>query len=125
MRAHNTAALVIPIAADASSVRTEKFALLAVAGVRPSLRNLFDMGIRAGVSAEPWINSNIWLVRSFRLRPAWRPVWVSHEPAAGSEQEYIRSVADAAVAGDRRLPFQNPRRLVTCRRPEQIRGSWF
>ena len=101
LRARKSPALVIPIAASASAVRTEEAALLAVEGAQPNVRNLSDMGIRAGASAEPWIESNIWLVRSFRLGPAWRPIWVSHEPAAGAEQDYTRAVADAAVAGGR------------------------
>ena len=59
------------------------------------------MGIRSGPSAEPWIDSNIWLVRSFRWGPAWRPVWISQEPKAASLGDYIRCVAEAAVAGGR------------------------
>ncbi len=97
----NYPGIVIPIAHDEASVRTASAPLRAVQGVRPSARDLADMGIRAGASAEPWIDSNIWLVRSFRLGTDWRPIWISQEPNPASEGDYIRCVADAAVAGGR------------------------
>ena len=59
------------------------------------------MGIRAGASAEPWIESNIWLVRSFRLGTEWRPIWINQQPNPSSQGDYVRCVADAAVAGGR------------------------
>jgi hypothetical protein len=96
-----TSALVIPIARNAASLRTSKAPLLAVEGVRPVARNLSDMGIRAGASAEPWIESNIWLVRSFRVGTEWRPVWVNQQPNPSSQGDYVRCVADAAIAGGR------------------------
>jgi hypothetical protein len=96
-----TAALVIPIAPDATYLRASKAPLLAVEGVRPGARNLTDMGIRAGASAEPWIESNIWLVRSCRLGTEWRPIWVNQQPNPSSQGDYVRCVADAAVAGGR------------------------
>ena len=99
--AANLGTLVIPIARDAALLRTSKSPLLAIEGVRPGARNLSDMGIRAGASAEPWIESNIWLVRSFRLGTEWRPVWVNQQPNPSSEGDYVRCVADAAVAGGR------------------------
>jgi hypothetical protein len=40
-------------------------------------------------------------VRSFRLSPAWRPVWIGYQPDGGTASNYARSVADAAVAGGR------------------------
>jgi hypothetical protein len=95
------AALVIPITREAASLRTSRAPLLAVEGVRPGARNLSDMGIRAGASAEPWIESNIWLVRSFRLGTEWRPIWVNQQPNPNSQGDYVRCVADAAVAGGR------------------------
>jgi hypothetical protein len=93
--------MVIPIARNAASLRTAKEQLVAIEGVQPGARDLAEMGIRAGASAEPWIESNIWLVRSLRLGIAWQPVWVSHQPNPGSEGDYLRSVADAAMAGGR------------------------
>lgn len=101
LRSRNYPAIVIPIARDAASVRTVSAPLLAVQGARPSARDLADMGIRAGASAEPWIESNIWLVQSFRFGTEWRPIWIDQEPNPASEGDYIRCVADAAVAGGR------------------------
>jgi hypothetical protein len=100
-RSRNSAAVVVPIARVPATVRTAKPPLLAVEGVRPGARNLADMGIRAGPSAQPWIDSNIWLVRSFRLDPGWRPVWIDQRPDSSSQGDYTRCVADAAVAGGR------------------------
>ena len=92
---------MIAIAKDPAPPRTAKTPIIAVEGVSPSARNLADMGIRAAPSSEPWIQSNIWLVRSFRFSEAWRPVWISYPPDRGSMVDYARSVADAAVAGGR------------------------
>ncbi len=101
LRSADSAALVIPIAREAASERVLMRPVVAVQGVRPSARNLADMGIRSGPSAEPWIDSNIWLVRSFRLGAAWRPVWISQDPKAATPGDYIRCAAEAAVAGGR------------------------
>jgi hypothetical protein len=96
-----SAAAVIPILRDAASGRTAEASPVAVEGVSPSARNLADMGIRAAPSSEPWIESNAWLVRSFRVAPQWRPVWISQAPQRASAADYIRCVADAALAGGR------------------------
>ena len=101
LRASNSEAVVIPIARDAASARTTKAPLLAVEGVRPNARDLADMGIRAGPSAEPWIESNIWLIRSFRLGPAWQPIWINQPANSNSPGDYLRCAADSAVAGGR------------------------
>jgi hypothetical protein len=67
--------------------------ITSIEGVSPSARRLADMGIRAGPSSEPWIESNIWLVR---LK---RPVWISYEIENASAIDYERAIADAALAG--------------------------
>jgi hypothetical protein len=72
-------------------------AIAAVEGVSPSARRLAEMGIRSGPSSEPWIESNIWLVRS--LDPAKRPVWITYPVENPTAIDYERAVADAAVAG--------------------------
>jgi len=74
---------------------------MAVEGEWTSAHNLAEMGIRAAPSSEPWIQSNIWLVRSFRDREAWQPVWIDARPARREKANYARAVADAAVAGGR------------------------
>ncbi len=62
--------LVVEIAKDAAPWRWKATPIVAVAGVAPSARNLSEMGIRGTPSSEPWIESNIWLVRSFASRLA-------------------------------------------------------
>ncbi len=93
--------VLIPIWTNSGPARSSRSPVVALAGVSPSARNLADMGIRGAPSSEPWIESNIWRVRSLRLEPGQRPVWISQRPDRGSEQEYARCVADAAVAGGR------------------------
>ena len=93
--------VVISIAKTAAAVPSKSRSVWAIEGVSPSARNLADMGIRGAPSSEPWIQSNIWLVRSLRHLPARRPVWVSYQPDGGSASDYARFVADASVAGGR------------------------
>ncbi len=123
--AANSKALVIPIAREAASERTTKRPVAAVQGVRPSARNLADMGIRAGPSAEPWIDSNIWLVRSFRVGAPWRPVWISQEPKPATPRDYIRCVAEAAVAGGRWIvALDDKLRAMLFRKEADALAAW-
>ncbi len=118
--AHAYSGLVIPIARNPANGP-----VLAVPGVRPSARDLADMGIRAGASAEPWIDSNIWLVRSLRSGPKWRPVWISQEANPASEGDYIRCVADAAVAGGRwMVSLDDNLRVKLFHRNADAMGTW-
>ena len=93
--------LVIEIAKDAGLWRWKPAPIVAVAGVPPSARNLTEMGIRGAPSSEPWIESNIWLVRSFGPASPTRPVWISSQLENASATDYARTVADAAAAGGR------------------------
>ncbi len=93
--------LVVEIAKDAAPWRWKSAPIVAVAGVTPSARNLSEMGIRGTPSSEPWIESNIWLVRSFGLVSPLRPVWISGQLENASAVDYARAVADAAAAGGR------------------------
>jgi hypothetical protein len=116
---------VIPIWHDAAVARTANGSVPAVDGVSPSSRNLSDMGIRGAPSSEPWIQSNIWLVRSFRLGSAWRPVWISYQPDGGSAEDYARSVADAAVGGGRWTVALDDRLRANLRRGDaDARKTW-
>ncbi len=101
LSAAKSSSVLIPIWTTSALARTSHGPVVAVAGVSPNARNLADMGIRGSPSSEPWIESNIWRVRSLRLKPEQRPVWISQRPDRGSAQEYARCVADAAVAGGR------------------------
>jgi hypothetical protein len=93
--------LVVEIAKDAAPWRWKPAPIVAVTGVAPSARNLSEMGIRGAPSSEPWIESNIWLVRSFGLSSPSHPVWVSSHLDNASAVDYARAVADAAAAGGR------------------------
>lgn len=93
--------LIIEIAKDAAPWRWKAAPIVAVAGMAPSGRNLSEMGIRGAPSSQPWVESNMWLVRSFALAPASRPVWISSQLEKPSALDYERAVADAAAAGGR------------------------
>ena len=101
LRAAGSRAPVIPISQSAAAARAPAAPLVAVQGVRPEARNLSDSGVNAGASAEPWIDSNIWLVRSFRRGERSPLVWINQEPNASVVGDYVRCVADAALAGGR------------------------
>ncbi len=101
LESKRSAALIISIAAEPAPVRTSGAPLLAVEGVQPSSRHPMEDGIRATPTTEPWIESNMWRVRSFRLGTKSRPIWISHGPKAASRAYYAKSVADAAAAGGR------------------------
>jgi hypothetical protein len=91
--------LVVEIAKDADSWRWKPAPIVAVAGVAPSAHNLSEMGIRGAPSSQPWIESNVWLVRSLALGSPWRPVWISSQLENASAVDYERAVADAATGG--------------------------
>jgi hypothetical protein len=93
--------LVIEIAKDAAQSRRKPAAIVAVTGVTPNARNLSEMGIRGAPSSEPWIQSNIWLTRSFALMTPSPTVWISSQVENASAVDYARAVADAAAAGGR------------------------
>jgi hypothetical protein len=93
--------LVVEIAKEAAPWRWKPTPIVAIAGVAPSARNLSEMGIRGAPSSEPWIQSNIWLVRSFGLVSPSPSVWISSQLGDASALDYARAVADAAAAGGR------------------------
>lgn len=93
--------LVIEISKDAAEWRWKSAPIVAVAGAAPSGHNLAEMGIRGSPSSQPWIESNLWLVRSFALVSRSRPVWISSQPEDASAIHYARAVADAGAAGGR------------------------
>jgi len=57
------------------------------------------MGIRGTPSSEPWIQSNIWLLRSLGVGAPAPIVWISSQLETPSPFDYARAVADAAAAG--------------------------
>ena len=125
LREKNSAAVVIPILRDAWAMRNSKAPLVAVEGVRPAARNTSDMGIEAGVSAEPWIDSNMWLVRSLRLGAAWRPVWVNQQAKSPTRWDYLTAVADAEAAGGRWLvALDDTLRAGLLRKDAEALATW-
>jgi hypothetical protein len=93
--------LVVEITKHAAPWRGKPATIVAVAGVAPGARNLSEMGIRGAPSSQPWVESNIWLVRSFNLASPARPVWISSQLETASALDYPRAVADAAAGGGR------------------------
>ncbi len=93
--------LVVEIAKDAAPWRWKSAPIVAFVGAAPSARNLSEMGIRGAPSSEPWIQSNIWLARSFALASPSPAVWISSQFENASAVDYERAVADAAAAGGR------------------------
>ena len=90
--------LVIEIAKDAARWRWQPATIVAIAGAAPSGRNLSEMGIRGSPSSQPWIESNLWLVRSFAFVSPSRVIWISSQFENASAIDYERAVADAAAA---------------------------
>jgi hypothetical protein len=71
-------------------------------GVAPGIRVLSESDAAVATpTSEPWIDSNIWLIRSLRAWGGERPVWLGYELANPAEADYARAIADAAVAGGR------------------------
>jgi hypothetical protein len=125
LSAAKAAPVVIPILTSLAAARASGDPVVAVEGVSPSARNLAELGIRGAPSSEPWIETNIWRVRSLRLDPAWRPIWISQRPESASAQDYIRCVADAAVAGGRWIvALDDPFRAKWSRGDPETLAAW-
>lgn len=92
---------VIEVAKDASSARWKPDPIIAVTGVMPSGRNLSEMGIRGSPSSQPWIESNVWLARSFPFGQPSRSLWISSRLESPTTLDYQRAIADGAAAGGR------------------------
>jgi hypothetical protein len=67
----------------------------------PGLQELSEEA-EASPSAEPWIDSNLWLVQSAGATRGSGPIWLMQAlPAQAAPHEYLRAIADAAAAGGR------------------------
>jgi hypothetical protein len=101
-RAMGGTKLVVPLGDRPGPLRAANWPVLGLKGSPPRSRLLTEMGMTATPSSEPWIDSNIWLVRSFHAGADRRMVWLDYAPPEGaSASEYVRAVADAAIAGGR------------------------
>lgn len=75
--------------------------LTASTAVSPGVRMFSkDGAVQATPTSEPWIDSNLWLVRSLRAQ-ARQPQWLGYTLDEPSETGYLRAIADAAAAGGR------------------------
>jgi hypothetical protein len=100
LRARNSAAVVVSMTAWEKLTRSMDI-LAAADAVAPGLRELAE-GVAASPSSEPWIDSNIWLVRSIRSWGGPRPVWLGEQIVANAAPvDYLRAIADAAAGGGR------------------------
>lgn len=91
-------------------------------GLTPRVRALSeDDAATATPTSEPWIDSNTWLVRSLRAADR-RPVWLAHTLEKPSVEDYLRAIADAAVAGGRWVVSPDPELLAGLwrKRPEAL-----
>lgn len=99
LRSANSSAVVIPVG-PAALLRKAAWPVLAAAGVSPGVGQVAD-GATASASGGMWIDSNMWLVRSFRVGSGRPPVWISQRPRASMPGTYVKSIADASAAGGR------------------------
>jgi len=72
---------------------------LQAGGGAPGIRVLSDSGAAVATpTSEPWIDSNLWLVRALRVK-GQTPVWLGFALENPSIDNYVRAVADSAAAG--------------------------
>ncbi|HSB14913.1 MAG TPA: hypothetical protein VLE22_10675 [Bryobacteraceae bacterium] len=70
-------------------------------GVAPRVRPLSASDTATATpTSEPWIDSNLWLVRSLTGHSR-APVWLHFRVDGGSGDDYARAIADTAAAGGR------------------------
>ncbi len=116
-------AIVIP-GLPSALARNAARQVLAVEGVSPGVGKAED-GATASATGGMWIDSNLWLARSFRPEPERRPVWISHRPRDGATSIYARSIADAAAAGARWIiALDDDLRAGLLRRELQALAAW-
>jgi hypothetical protein len=91
----------------------------------PNLRE-FGENVDATPSSEPWIDSNVWLVRSLLSWGGSRPIWLGEQIAAdAAPEEYLRTIADAAVGGGRWvLALSDEMRRGVCQQQSDAITTW-
>ena len=100
LRADRSTAVVIPVGTGAL-LRKAAWPVLAVEGVSPGVGKA-DSSTTASASGGTWVDSNMWLARSFHLDATPRPLWIDQRPGAGAPSGiYGKSIADAAATGAR------------------------
>ena len=121
-----SAAVVFPMIAAEKLYPNPDWPILAVAdAVVPGIQELSEEA-ESAPSSEPWIESNIWLVRSIvswcGSRPVWLGEWVAAKATAG---DYERAIADAAAGGGQWIlaPGDDLRRGLLMKQPEAV-ATW-
>ena len=72
---------------------------LQAGGGTPGIRVLSDSGAAVATpTSEPWIDSNLWLVRALRAK-GQAPVWLGFALENPSLDNYVRAISDSAAAG--------------------------
>ena len=72
---------------------------LQAGGGAPGIRILSDSGAAVATpTSEPWIDSNLWLVRA-RHAKGQAPVWMGFALENPSADNYVRAISDSAAAG--------------------------
>lgn len=91
-------------------------------GSAPGVRLFTEGGaVQATPTSEPWIDSNIWLVRSMRARGP-EAAWLGYPLEKPSGDDYVRAIADADAAGGRWVVSLDDSLLVglATKRPEAL-----
>jgi len=123
LAALKSAAVVIPVVPSPLARKAAR-QVLAVEGVSPGVGKAED-GATASATGGVWIDSNLWLARSFGPEPERRPVWISHRPRDGGPGSYARSIADAAAAGARWIvALDDDLRARLLRRESEALATW-
>ena len=104
----NPRAVAVPMGPIENAPRGERFPILASnAGLWPGMLSADEAsGWGAGPTSNPWVLSNAWRAGALRARDPKRPAWMGHRPKRHRDQpielrEYLRAVADSAMAGGR------------------------
>ena len=123
LAAVHSAAVVIPVVPSPLARKAARL-VVAVEGVPPGVGKAGD-GATAGATGGVWVDSNLWLARSFQADPDRRPVWIGHRSRDGAPGIYARSIADAAAAGARWiLALDDDLRVRLLRRESEALAVW-
>jgi hypothetical protein len=92
-------------AAGAGIAAPDESLLVASDSVWPGIANQGDDSEPSGPTANPWIDSNGWLMRLARVRAPGKTVWLTFEPPKAPHvvlmEAYLRAIADTGTWGGR------------------------
>jgi hypothetical protein len=79
--------------------------LIAADSVWPGIASVADGGEPSGPTANPWIDSNGWLLRLAKVRAPEKTVWLTFSPPGAPHvvliESYLRTIADTGSCGGR------------------------